>query len=169
MTMKGLGRLFDVATVQAVHDLAAAASTGNPVSLKNAGGITFLVSLDAAASGTDDVVITIREAKDGAGASEQDLDVVTEYYRRAETTLDNDETWTKVTQTAGDITIAGATYATQEVLLSVYVDASDLSDDYTHITVDIADIGAVARSGEVIGILHDLKVMRAPENLAATQ
>lgn len=169
--MEALGRLFDAVPVISLVNLTTAANPGNLVSLKNAEGITFLVYLDAAASGTDDVIVTVREAEDGSGTNEQDLDVVTKYYRKAEATLDNDETWTEVeNDPAGDITVDGATLATSEVLLAIYVSAAELSDGFTHITVDIADIaGAVARTGGVIGLLSDLAVQRSPANLAAPQ
>lgn len=168
MGTKALGRLYDIAPVISPVDLAAAAATGNLVSLANAHGVEFVVVLDAAASGTEDVVITVREAQDGAGTGEQDLDVVTEYHRKSEATLDNDEQWTTVTQTAGDITHAGASFATQEGVLSFYIDADDLSDGFTHVTVDIADVGTVARFGTVLA-LPCIKVGRAPANLAAPQ
>lgn len=167
--MEGLGRLFDAVPVIAVVDLAGGAVTGNPVSLINAEGITFLVYLDAAASGTEDVVITVREAQDGSGTGEQDLDTVTKFYHKAEATLDNDETWSEETQTAGDITLDGATFATSEVLVAFYVSATELSDGFSHVTVDIADVGTVARSGGVIGLLSELAIQRAPDNLTAPQ
>ncbi len=170
MAMSALGRLFDACPVIAPIDFETSSGKGgNLVAMKDAGVITFLVYLDAAASGVEDVVVTVREATDGAGTGEQDLDVVTEYWRKAEATLDNDETWTRVTQTAGDITIAGATYATSEVLVAFSVRSAQLSANYTHVTVDLSDPGTVDRFGCVLGLRGDLDVQRAPENLAAPQ
>ena len=168
MGMKGLGRLFDINTNFAPVDLNGAGGTGLLTDLQNAGGVTFLVLLGAQATGAETEVLTVREAEDGAATNEQDLDVVTEYYIKKEATLDGDETWARVTQSAGDITIAG-TDRDKQCIIAFYIDADDLSDGFTHVAVDAGDPGAVARLGASVAIMHDLKVQRRPDNLPAPQ
>ncbi len=169
MAMGAHGVEHDGSPVIVPVDLNTAGAEGKLVSMKDCGVVTFDVLLAAAGSGVENIVITLREAQDGAGTGEVDLDVVTEYWRKAETTLDNDEQWTKVTQTAGDITIAGATYATQQVYVRFEVRAPQLSAGFTHVTCDIADPGSVARLASVTAVRGALNVQRAPESLAAPQ
>lgn len=173
MAMKGLGRVFDLAPVITPVNLAAGANGGFPVSLENAGGVTFVLFKGKGTAG-DDPILTFREAQDGSGTNEQDLDVVTEWYAKTDTDnndLSGDETWTRYTQSVGgdvDLDAKGGN-AEDAAIVCAYIDADDLSDGYTHVTVDIASVGANAQIGGVIAILHDLKVQRTPENLAATQ
>lgn len=178
MTMKGLGRLFDVAPVIAPLDLATA-RTGLPVSLVNAGGVTFLIIKGVGTAGQDPV-ITLREAQDGAGTGEQDLATISEWHSKTDTannTLSGNETWARFTNgpaaspvpaATADLDAAGGN-AEDQAIVSLYVDASDLSDGFTHVTLDIASVGASAQLGAVVALLHDLKVGRSPVNLAATQ
>jgi hypothetical protein len=175
--MKALGRLFDLQSVIMPVDLAGGANGGALVSLENASGVTFVFIKNQGIAG-DDPVLTFREAQDGAATGEQDLDVVTEYFSKTNddaSALDGTETWSRFTQSAGDID--GANDAAEvglsgedEALVAVYIDADDLSDGFTHVTVDIADTGAGgACIGAVLAIVHDLAVQRAPQNLAATK
>lgn len=176
MAVAGLGRVFDVAPVLQGVNLAAGANAGLPVSLENAGGVTFLFLKDQGAAG-EDPVITVREAQDGSGTNEQDLDVVTEYYSKTNadaSALDGSETWARHTQTAGDIDGDNAAAevglsAEDEALVAIYIDQDDLSDGFTHVTLDIADVGDTAQIGAVLAILTDLKVQRTPQNLVASQ
>lgn len=163
MAMKGLGRVFDLSCGIAPVDLATSAVTGNKVSLKNCGGVTVVFFKEAGAA-SEATTLTVRESKDAAGTGIQDLDVVTEYYLKSEATLDGDETWTRVTQAAGDITPAASD--TQQIL-AFYIDADDLSDGYTHIQVNTADTTTAGQLGSVLYVLHDLKVQRDPANLPA--
>jgi hypothetical protein len=165
MGMKGLGRLFDLSCGVAPVDLAGGAQTGKVVALENAGGVTVVFFKEAGAA-AEPVVLTVRESQDAAGTGIQDLDVVTEYYLKSEATLDGDEVWSKVTQTAGDITPAASD--TQQIL-AFYIDADQLSDTYTHVQVNTADVTTAGQIGGILYILHDLKVQRAPANLAAPQ
>lgn len=174
--MEALGRLFDIQPVIQAVNLATGANAGELVSLENASGVTFVFLKDQGTA-ADDPVITVREAKNGSGGSEQDLDVVTRYYSKTNTdasALDGSETWSLFTQSAGDIDGDNAAAevglsAEDEALVAIYVGADQLSDDYTHVTLDIAKVGTNAQLGAVIAIVHDLAVQRAPENLAAAQ
>lgn len=165
MGMKGLGRLFDLSCGIAPVDLAGGAVVGKVVGMKNCGGVTVVFFKEAGAA-AEPVVLTLRESQDAAGTGIQDLDVVTEYYLKSEATLDGDETWTKVTQTAGDITPAASD--TQQIL-AFYVDQDALSDGFTHLQVNSADVTTAGQIGGILYILHDLPVQRTPANLINPQ
>lgn len=167
--MQGLGRLFDIGSgIGPVADLAAGANTGHRVHLKNASAVTVVAYLGAVSAGTDTTVLDLQEANAATGGTLRDLDVITQWFVKAETVLDGDETWTKVTQAAAsEISLTGATYAAQQLIVAFSVDAAQLSTDYEWISVDIADAGVGGtRAGCVLYLLHDLAVQRTPENLA---
>jgi hypothetical protein len=166
--MDGLARLFDVNTCFAPVDLATAGATGKRLALRGASATAIKVSLAAAASGTETVTLTLKEHTAGSGGTSQNLAVIDHYYIKSEATLDNDETWTKVTQTAAaTVALTGSTYATLEVLVVIPVNAASLSDGYTHVSLDASDPGTVARLASAEYLPHDLVVQRAPELLAA--
>lgn len=167
--MQGLGRLFDIGSgIVPVADLAAGANTGHRIHMKNAGSVTVVAYLAAVSAGTDTTVLDLQEANAATGGTLRDLDVITQWYVKTETTLDGDETWTKVTQTAAsEISLTGATYAATQCIVVFSVEASSLSDDYEWLSVDIADAGTGGtRPGCVLYILTDLNVQREPSNLA---
>lgn len=167
--MQGLGRLFDLGSVIVpVADLAAGANTGHRVHLKNASTVTFVAYLAAVSAGTDTTVLDLQESNAATGGTLRDLDVVTEWFVKAEATLDGDETWTRVTQAAAsEISLTGATYAAQQLIVAFSVDAAQLSDGYEWLSVDVADAGSGGtRPGCVLAIVHDLAVQRTPANLA---
>jgi len=103
----------------------------------------------------------------GCGGTSQDLDIVTDYYHKSETALDNDESWTKVTQTAAseisEVGEAGTSGETQNLLV-IEVGADQLSDGYTHLSLNVDDPGA-SKLGAVLYIKHGLKEQRDPEVL----
>jgi hypothetical protein len=165
--MEALGRLFDVAMV-APPAATNGAVTGVPVSLENASGCTFLI-IGGVASAGDDVQFDLQEI-DGAAGTPQDLDIVDHCYYKSAVTMDNTETWTKFTQTtaASEVDLGDAsTTDIQQNIVAVYVGAEDLSDGYTHVTLNIPDLGAGDKTLTCIAILHDLYVKRTPSNLAA--
>jgi hypothetical protein len=169
MGVKALGRLFDLGSVVVpVADLAAGAQTGHRIHLKNYGGVAFVVYMGAVSAGTDTFVPDVQQHTAASGGTSSDLDVVTTWYHKSEATLDGDETWTKVTQSAAsEISLTGATYAGLQMILVAEVLAEQLSDGYEWVSVDMADPGAGGtRAGGILAILFNLEVQRAPENLA---
>lgn len=167
--MQGLGRLFDLGSVIGpVADLAAGANTGHRIHLKNAAAITFVAYLGAVSAGTDTFVLDVQQHTANTGGTTADLDVVTEWHYKGEATLDGDETWTRVTQTAAsEVSLTGATFAAQQMIVAIHISANSLADGYEWVSLDIADPGTGGtRAGCVLGILHDLNVQRAPQNLA---
>lgn len=164
--MYALGRLFDIGTAFVPTELVGANGvTGAYVSLKHAGGVTFVFVGNGAS--TDIVDFDFQQATDSSGSGGTDLDVITEWYKKSETTLDNDETWTRVTQTAAsEITNAGS--ASEQLLAVVEIEASQLSDGFCYVSVNVPDPGANATMyGAGLWILRDLKAPRKPANMPA--
>lgn len=171
---RALGRLFDVGTAFAPVDLTTAGATGKRVALTHAAGVTFIAFLAAAGSGTEDAVFTVQQHTAYTGGTSSNLATasvasssgITAYWLKAEATLDNDEAWTEVTQAdSATVTIAGATYATQQAILAIHVSADQLGDGYTHVSVSVGDPGSVSRLGAGLYLLHDMAMQRRPANL----
>lgn len=165
--MDALGRLFDVSLGAVPTDAVAGAITGKRVSLRNASGCTILVVTTGASTDVTDVDLQQHTA--ASGGTSGDLDVITYFYYKSEATLDGDETWTRGTQAvASEITDVGA--ASEELLLAIEVDAAQLSDGYTHISLNIPDLGTNGtRHCAILYVLHDLAVQRKPANLVNPQ
>jgi hypothetical protein len=143
--MEALGRLFNVAKVIPPIDLASGAQTGTRVHLTGSEGVAFIYYADAGTAG-EDVDLDVQQHTAASGGTTSDLDVVTRWFSKRETTLDNDEQWTKHTQTAAS-----------EV---------DLGDD-EGVSVNPTDAGATAgKLGCVLAITYDLTDQRSPELLA---
>jgi hypothetical protein len=160
--MRGLGRLFDVGLAWAPVDLNTAdGATGKRISLAHASAVTFVVATGVGAA--DDVVLDVTQHTAYTGGTTADLDVVTTSYIKAETALDNDEAWVAITQTAAsEVTIVGATYGAQQKLIVVEVDAAQLSDGYTHVSLNAATTTATAHLGAALYIVHGLMQGRKP-------
>lgn len=168
--MRALGRLFDIGTgIAPIADLAAGANTGKRLFMRDFETVTFLFSKGLASAGTDDIVLTLQEHNASSAGTSQNLSALTHYYYKREATLDNDETWTEVTQAAGaTITLAGATYAALQAIVAFSVEATQLSDGFKYLSVNIADPGAGGTiPGELLYIAHGLKIQRDPANMAA--
>lgn len=164
--MDALGRLFDIGTGWVPVD-AQSAQTGKRVSLQNAGGCTIVV-FKAAGTAGDDHSYDVQQHTAYTGGTTADLDVVSYYYVKQETALDNDESWSKITQSAAsEITDAGAagTSAEQQQIVVIEIDAAQLSDGYTHISLNSGGEGSNAQLSGCLYILHDLHVQRTPANL----
>jgi hypothetical protein len=167
--MQALGRLFDIGLGFTAVDINTANSaTGKRVSLKNATGCSILVHKAAGTAG-DDPTLTLKQYTAASGGTTANLASIDQYYIKGETTLDNDESWTKVTQTAAaTITDPGGTgvSAETEMLIVIPVSANSLSDGYAWIGLDYAVAGlANAQLAACFYILHDLAVQRTPANL----
>lgn len=162
----GLGRLFDISVGIAVVDLGAAANTGNRVSLKNADALTVVYTREAGTD-TELPVLTFQQYTAASGGSPLAYSKVDTIYKKTEATLDGDETWTKVSQSAGATFTEDGADDTLQALYAITIRADQLADGYSYVAVNIADTGTTGTLGTVLYMLHDLAVKRAPENLVA--
>ena len=168
MAVRGLGNLFDICHGSApVADVEAGIQTGARLHMRNYGGVAIVGYFGAVSAGTDTLIFDVNEHDAATSGNTQELDVVTQVYIKFETTLDGDEQWTRVTQSAAsEITLTGATYASTQVLAVAEVDAGDLSDGFQWISVIQADPGSGGtRPGCYFYIPYELKVMRRPDQL----
>lgn len=171
--MEGLGRLFDIGLAVAPVDINTSdAATGKRIDMSHATGVTIVAVTLAGAA--DDLVFDMQQHTASVSGTTKDLDAtgltgtsgVDHYYIKAETALDNDETWVKVTQTeASEVTVVGATYGAMQKLVAIYVAADQLAPGYRWLSVDVACTTASSQILAVLYILHDLSRQRGPANL----
>jgi hypothetical protein len=166
--MEALGRLFDISTGAAPVDVSTAAVTGKRVHLKNASAVTIVVFKGAGTAG-DDPTFDLQEHTAASGGTSQDLDVINHYYVKQEATLDGDETWTKVTQSTASEVTGNGTSAEEQAIYVFEVSATQLSDGFEWISLNVADVGTNAQLGSVLYLLHGIAVQRSPENLPNPQ
>jgi hypothetical protein len=161
--MDALGRLFDIGIGAVPTDAVAGAITGKRIAMSGADACTIVVVTSGGSTDITDVDLQQHTAY--TSGTTADLDVITYYHYKSEGTLDNDEAWVKGTQSAAsEITNVGA--ASEELLLVIEVDASQLSDGYTHISLDIPDLGTNGtRFCAILYFLHELRYRRAPARL----
>lgn len=164
--MEALGRLFDLGSAFAPVDMQTAANTGHRINMNDCGGVAFVLYKGAGTAG-DDPVITLNEHNASTGGTSQVLATLTKHYQKQETTLDNDETWSEVTQSAGSTITLDATSAESQGIYVVQVNVEELSDGFDYLSFDVADVGGNAQLGAGLYIKYDLKVQRAPANLVA--
>lgn len=171
--MEALGRVFDVGLGWAPVDLDTSnGATGKRISMNGASGITFLIATGT--GGTEDLTFDVQQHTAYAGGTSADLDVTavstsrgpTYYHIKAETALDNDESWVKVTQSeASECVVVGATYGAMQKIVAIHVPANALGDGYTHVSVVASITTSTAQLGVCLYLLHDLYVQRKPTNL----
>lgn len=160
-----LGKEFNVGSVTVPTDAVAGAITGARVHLKDYACCSFVVV--SAAGSTDITDVDLQEHTASSGGTTQDLDIITKYYYKSETTLDGDEQWTEGSQSAGsEITNVGA--ASEELLLVIEVRAEQLSDGFEWVSLNVPDLGTNGtRFIAIVPILTGLKAQRLPTLLPA--
>lgn len=161
-----LGNLFDIGTGATTQNFNGSGITGKNISLQNCQGVGVLIQKMANGT-TDDFAIDLQEVNGYAGTP-RDLDIITRYAVKSETALDNDEAWVITTQAAASEITAIAGTAELEMLVYFEVLADQLSDGYTHIAVNVPDLGNTdTEYGSVTYIPFGLKRQRTPANLTS--
>ncbi len=161
-----LGKNIDVFHQFVPSDIAAAAKTGARINMKNYQKVTF-VGYFGAGHAAEPPTITLQEHTLYTGGTSTNLVVIDEFYTKSEASIDGDEAWVKVTQTAA-ATITDATWDDAlEVLCCFTVDADALSDGYEFLSCNVADVGAggTAKYSAMLAIGTELRVSRTPANL----
>lgn len=165
-TALALGRNFDITPAFMPADAVAGAITGLRVHAKYGGTYTLVIIKDTDAGTTDDFQLDLQEHNASTAGTSQDLDIITDYFYKQETTLDGDESWSKTTQTAASEIAAIAGTAETEMLIVVEVTPEQLSDGFEWISVNIPDLGSTdVQTMTGVWIVSDLHAPRVPTNL----
>lgn len=163
--MKGLGRVFDIGSAFTPVDFNTSdAATGHRIHMRNYESVALVLYKGAGTAGADPV-ITVQEHTAASSGTSASLAVVTEFYYKAEATLDGDEAWTRVSQAAA-ATATVDTWAEMEAIIVVEIEASQLSAGYQWVSFNIAATVANAQLVSGLYILHGLKYEREPTLLA---
>jgi hypothetical protein len=170
--MRALGDIIDIGTCFAPVNTADA-FTGKRISMQGASSLTFVFF--GAVGGAEDLTLDFLQHTAYTSGTSADLDAtgvstsrgLTEYYIKAETALDNDESWVRVTQTvASELTVVGATYGAQQKIVVAHIDATQIADGYSHVSVDgTLATSATAQLAGGLYILHGLRYRRRPDKL----
>lgn len=163
--MKGLGFRFDIGSAFTPVDFNTSdAATGHRLHLRNYDSVAFVLFKGAGTAGADPV-ITVQEHNANTGGTSQDLVAIDEYFYKAETTLDGDETWTRATQTLA-ATASVDTWAEVELIAVIEVDSQQLSAGFEWVSCNIAATVANAQLVSGLYIMTGLKIQRRPDLLA---
>ncbi len=162
--MLGLGRLYDIGLALAPVDLSTAGATGKRISMQGCGGIDIVLVYGAGTDG-DDPVPSLQQHTAYTGGTSANLAVMDSIFRKAETLLDNDETWAETTQTAATIMTAVADDAQKQKIYVIHVPATALADGYSHISVNQADLSNNAQLAAFLYLRVDLASQRHPTRL----
>jgi hypothetical protein len=157
----GLGRLYDIGLALAPVDLATAGATGKRIYMGDCGGVDIVLIYGAGTDG-DDPVPSLQQHTASVSGVTTTLATMTTIYRKSETLLDNDEPWTKTTQTAAAIMTAVADDAQKQKIYVIHVPSVALADGYTHISVNQADLSNNAQLAAMLYLKVDLLVGRDP-------
>jgi hypothetical protein len=160
--MKGLGRIFDIGTAVAPVDIAGGAQTGMRLHLRNYETVAVVFFKEAGAA-AEPTTLTLQEHNASSSGTSQNLAVIDEYYLKSEATLDNDEAWSRVTQTAA-ATVVPAASDTQQILV-FEVEAASLSAGFEWISVSTGDTATAGQLGGILYLMHGLKIQRRPDLL----
>lgn len=132
---------FQIHPIALPKDLVAGATTGDFISMAKYNRCLFLFVKDAGGSLGEDPTITLREAQDAGGTGAQDLVQIDKIFsKQAATDLTSTGVFTILTQTIA-ATFTNATLAEEAAVLGIDVKASDLSDRYGYVSLNIDDPG----------------------------
>lgn len=172
MFQEALGRLFDVSPFVAPVDINTAdTATGIRISMTGHSGIAIV--LYTLVGGADTITVDVQQHTAYTSGTSADLDAaavatstgIDHYYIKAETALDGDESWVKVTQSvASEVTIDGTTYGAMQKLVVIQVGADQLGDGYTHLSAIVSLTTSTSQLLAGLYIPYDLVAQRTPPN-----
>lgn len=167
--MLKLGYTWDAGAGVVPVDFHTGANTGKRLMLRNAQSCAWIVTMAAAASGTDDLVFTLNEHTAASGGTTTALAQITTAWIKSATLLAGTESWVEQPQSAGStLTLAGPTYAAKQVIAVVQLNTKDVDDGYDYVSLSCAATAAITRLGTITSLLSDLTVRRSPALLAPT-
>lgn len=172
--MLGLGRVHDIIPLVIPIDLDSSQG-GDQFSLRNAGGVELVFITGVGAAGRD-LTFTVKRHTDMSDATGTTIDLSAishpyYYYKQGTAaTCVGVGTWSRgsLADTDGAAVVLDAAEGETSSLIVVYIDADDLGDGYTALSVsDIVAGGSGAKLGAAVAMLVDLDVQRIPTNLAS--
>lgn len=174
--MRALGDIIDLSPCFVPVDIDTAnAWTGKRVSMAGCSAVSFVFY--GVVGGADDLVLDWNQHTAYTGGTTSDLDSsdatagttsrgLTEYYIKAETALDGDERWVRVTHSeASEQTIVGATYGAMQKIVVSTIEASQLGAGYTHVSVNGAITTSTSQLACGLYVFHGLRYRRRPDKL----
>lgn len=174
--MRALGNLYDISPAFVPVDIDTGNGwTGKRISMAGASAVSFVFF--GIVGGADDLTIDWQQHTAYTGGTSKDLDSdpstgvttargLTEYFLKAETALDGDEAWVRVTQSeASENVVVGATYGAQQKIVVSSVEASQLGTGYTHVSVNGALTTSTSQLACGLYILHGLRYRARPDRM----
>jgi hypothetical protein len=140
----------------APSDLAAAAVTGDWVSLKNYAHCA-IVLLKAAGAVGEAPTITVRQAQDVSGTGAKNLTAVTRVDTKSAADITTIGQFTKTTQAAAATYTPAAGNTEAIYVIEFDSDQLDINNGFDCIQANIADVGATAQIGALLYILTDCR------------
>jgi hypothetical protein len=143
----------DIVSAIVPVDLSTANNDGDWVNLKNYGRV-LAVLFGAAGTAGQDPVFTLRQAQDNAGTGAKALNFTTIWSKVG--TLTAVAGFTKVTQAAAN-TYTDLVSAEAQKIIAVEIRAEELDSEggFTHVQLQIPDVGAAAQLGAAFYIMLD--------------
>lgn len=160
--MKALGSVYNIGSAFTPVDFNTSdAATGHRVHVRNYAQCGLVLYKGAGTAGADPVV-TVQEHDASSAGNSATLAVVTEFFKKEETTLDGDELWVATTQAVAGTANMGLTSAEQEGIYVIEVETASLSAGYEWLSFNIA--ATVANAQLVCGlyILTGMRYKREP-------
>jgi hypothetical protein len=153
-----LGSDYDVALGISPVNLTTAANTGARQYMGNLDYVTVLF-VGGAGAAAEPPVLTAKQHTLSVGGTTADLAVITEFWTKSETTLDNDEQWVRSTQAAGAV-VTGT--AQVEQMIAFVLRPTDLAAGNKYVSVNVADVGVAAQLGCVLYVLSGVSPRTVP-------
>jgi hypothetical protein len=156
-----LGSDYDLNLGIAPVNLATGANTGLRQFMGNLDylGVLFVGGAGAAA---EPPVLTAKQHTASTAGTTSNLAVITDFWRKSETTLDNDEQWARVTQ-AASATVTGQAQVQQ--MIYFILQPENLSSGNSYVSVDIPSVGAGAQLGTLLYIPSGVSPRNLPEGM----
>jgi hypothetical protein len=158
-----LGNKYDLGTAVSPSDLAAGASTGKRLFMPGLYSVDVVV-VKGAGTADEDPVISVQSHAVPTAGTPQNLAVVSEYFTKSETALDNDEVWVRNTQVASHQITATAE---EEQVIVFTIRQQDVPSGRPYVSVNVSDAGDDPQVAAVLYVLHPQDKQASPVNAPA--
>lgn len=171
--MRALGDIFNISPAFVPVDIDTANGwTGKRISMAPHRAVSFVFF--GVVGGADTLELDWQQHTAYTGGTSADLDStgvstsrgLTEYYIKAEAALDGDETWVRVTHSeSSEQSISGATYGAMQKIVVSTIEASQLGEGYTHVSVNGAITTSTSQLACGLYVTHGLRYRGRPDKL----